>query len=166
MNNFLVDAGAFSKGIVIAWFPWLSALALCSKFWKKTLEFFVSSCWPFLLAWLFIAPTLIFANAMTDLDNMHVLYTSPFLVLYPDIWSIYFDSFSNHKILLLYCLFLKLTSKLEWTLNDIRIEKIISVPISATKLSALLDLRHCSKLQSCIISRKHNDATLRKWQKP
>ena len=30
----------------------------------------------------------------------------------------------------------------------------------------LLDVRHCSKLQTYAISRKTNDATLRKWQKP
>ena len=34
------------------------------------------------------------------------------------------------------------------------------------EVSALLDVRHCSKLQSCTISRKSNDANLRKWQKP
>ena len=60
------------------------------------------------------------------------------------------------------------TSKFEWTLDDIRIEKIISVPILATKffleVSSLLDARHCTKPQSCAISRKTNDATLRKWQ--
>ena len=28
---------------------------------------------------------------------------------------------------------------------------------------ALLDVRHCPKLQSCAISRKTTDATLRKW---
>ena len=33
-------------------------------------------------------------------------------------------------------------------------------------VSALLDGRHCTKLQSCAISKKTNDATLRKWQKP
>ena len=61
------------------------------------------------------------------------------------------------------------TSKFEWKLDDIRIEKIISAPISATKyfleISALLDVRHYPKLQSCTISRKYNDATLRKRQK-
>ena len=30
---------------------------------------------------------------------------------------------------------------------------------------ALLDVRHCPKLQSCAISRKINDTALRKWQK-
>ena len=58
------------------------------------------------------------------------------------------------------------TSKFEWTLDDIRIENIISTPISATnlflKVLALLDVRHCPKLQSCARSRKYNDATLRK----
>ena len=53
---------------------------------------------------------------------------------------------------------------------DNRIEKIISAPILTTKnvleVLALLDVRHCPKLQSCAISRKSNDATLRKWQKP
>ena len=33
------------------------------------------------------------------------------------------------------------------------------------EVPALLDVRHCPKLQSCIISRKDNDATLRKWQR-
>ena len=60
-------------------------------------------------------------------------------------------------------------SKFEWTLDNIRIEKIIYAPIWATKslleVSALLDVRHCANLQSCAISRKTNDATL-KWQKP
>ena len=55
------------------------------------------------------------------------------------------------------------TSKFEWTLDNIRIEKIISAPI--WEVSALLDARHCLKLQSCAISRKTN-ATLRKWPKP
>ena len=66
-------------------------------------------------------------------------------------------------------LFYEKTSKFEWKLYDIRIEKIISDPISATKLflevPALVVVRHCPKLQSCAISRKSNDATLRKWQK-
>ena len=61
------------------------------------------------------------------------------------------------------------TSKFEWKLDDIRMEKIISTTILATKyfleVSALLDIRHYPKLQSCAISRKHNNATLRKWQK-
>ena len=55
------------------------------------------------------------------------------------------------------------TSKFEWTLDKIRIEKIISAPI--WEVSALLDARHCLKLQSCAISKKTN-ATLRKWPKP
>ena len=54
--------------------------------------------------------------------------------------------------------------------DDIRIEKIFSVPIWATKcfldVSALSDVRHYPKLQSCAILSKTNDATLRKWQKP
>ena len=32
--------------------------------------------------------------------------------------------------------------------------------------TALLDVRHCPKLQSCTISRKTNDANLIQWQKP
>ena len=32
--------------------------------------------------------------------------------------------------------------------------------------SALLDVRHCPKLQSCAISKKTRDTNLRKWQKP
>ena len=47
------------------------------------------------------------------------------------------------------------TSRFEWTLDDIRIENIILAPIWATKLflqlSALLDIRHCPKLQSFFI---------------
>ena len=61
------------------------------------------------------------------------------------------------------------TSKFEWKVDDIRMEKIISATILATKyfleVSALLDIRHYPKLQSCAISRKYNNATLRKWQK-
>ena len=33
------------------------------------------------------------------------------------------------------------------------------------EVSTLLDVRHCPKLQSCAISRKSNDANLRKWRK-
>ena len=68
------------------------------------------------------------------------------------------------------------TSKSEWMLNNIRIEKIISPPIRATnfffffffffEVSALLNARHCPKLQSSTISRKTNDGTLRKWENP
>ena len=52
------------------------------------------------------------------------------------------------------------TSKFEWTIDNTRIEKIILAPIKTTKkkdkeeVSALLDVRHCPKLQSCAISRK------------
>ena len=63
-----------------------------------------------------------------------------------------------------------ITNKFEWTLNNIRIEKISQAPIWATKffleVSDILDVRHCPKLESCTISRKTNDATLTKWQKP
>ena len=51
------------------------------------------------------------------------------------------------------------TSKFEWTLSDIRMEKIISTqfgPQFFLEVAALLDVRHC----------KTNKATLRKWQKP
>ena len=34
------------------------------------------------------------------------------------------------------------------------------------EVSALLDVRHCPKLPSCVISKKTNDTNLRKWQKP
>ena len=34
------------------------------------------------------------------------------------------------------------------------------------EVSALLDVRHCPKLRPCAISRKTNDATLRKLQNP
>ena len=54
--------------------------------------------------------------------------------------------------------------------DNIRIEKIISAPISATKflleVRAQLDVRHCPNLQLWAISRKYNDSTLMKWQKP
>ena len=54
-------------------------------------------------------------------------------------------------------------SKFEWTLDNIRKEKIILASIWATKLflevSALLEIRLCLKLQS----RKTNDGTFRKW---
>ena len=33
------------------------------------------------------------------------------------------------------------------------------------EVSALLDVRHCPKLQSCVISSKTDDANLRKWRK-
>ena len=33
------------------------------------------------------------------------------------------------------------------------------------EVSVLLEVRRCPKLQSCAISRKTNDANLRKWQK-
>ena len=64
-----------------------------------------------------------------------------------------------------------LTSKSEWTLDNIAIEKIISAPILAKRffleVSALVAVRrHCPKLQSWAISVKTNNGTLRKWQKP
>ena len=49
---------------------------------------------------------------------------------------------------------------------DIRIKKIIMVTmweIIFFEASALLDVRHFTKLQFCAISRKTSDATLRKW---
>ena len=69
--------------------------------------------------------------------------------------------------------YIYITSKFEWTLNDIRIEKIILVQLSDTffffffffEVLALLDVRYCPKLQSGALSRKTNDVTLRKWQK-
>ena len=33
------------------------------------------------------------------------------------------------------------------------------------EVSAILDVTHCPKLQFCAISRKTNDANLRKWRK-
>ena len=68
---------------------------------------------------------------------------------------------------------LNTTSKFKWMLHDIRIEKIILAPVWAPKwfskiseVSALLNVRHCPRLQSSAISRKTNEATLRKCQKP
>ena len=67
-------------------------------------------------------------------------------------------------------IFLASTSKFGWTLNNNRIENITSAPIWTKnvffEVSALLDVRHRFKLQSCAISGKTNDATLKKWQKP
>ena len=64
----------------------------------------------------------------------------------------------------------KETSKFERTRNNIRTETIISAPIWSahffSEVSALLDVRHCPKLQSCAVSRKSNDVTLKKWQNP
>ena len=64
----------------------------------------------------------------------------------------------------------KETSKFERARNNIRTEMIISASIWSanffSEVSALLDVRHCPKLQSCAISRKSNDATLKKWQNP
>ena len=57
------------------------------------------------------------------------------------------------------------TSKFEWMLDDIRIENIVLASIWDTtffEVSLLLDVRHCPKLQFCAISRKYNNATLRK----
>ena len=90
-------------------------------------------------------------------------------------------------------------NKFEWTLDDIRLEKIILAPILyfylfiylfiylfmylfiylfiylyiylliylfiyVFEVSALLDVRHCPKLQFCAISRKTNNPILRKFQ--
>ena len=60
----------------------------------------------------------------------------------------------------------KETSKFERARNNIRTEMIISASIWSanffSEVSALLDVRHCPKLQSCAIPRKTIDATLRK----
>ena len=59
------------------------------------------------------------------------------------------------------------TSKFDWMPGN-RTEKIILALIWATtfffffEVSALLDVRHCPKLQFCTISSKTNDANLRK----
>ena len=72
------------------------------------------------------------------------------------------------------------TSKFDQTLDEIRIEKIISAPIWtfwaliwATKLffgdfssTRCQTLSQAAILESCAISKKNNDANLRKWQKP
>ena len=58
---------------------------------------------------------------------------------------------------------LERTSKFEWRLDSIR--KYHFGHILGQNVSAILDVRHCPKLQSCAISRNTNDATLRKWQK-
>ena len=50
------------------------------------------------------------------------------------------------------------TSRFEWTVDNIRIEKTISAPILVVifffEVSAVLDVRHCPKLRSCAILRK------------
>ena len=49
------------------------------------------------------------------------------------------------------------TSRFEWTVGNIRIEKTISAPILVAiffEVSAVLDVRHCPKLRSCAILRK------------
>ena len=66
------------------------------------------------------------------------------------------------------------TSKLDWTFNNIGIEKIILIDICSRifylffilffEVSAVLDVRYCPKPQSCEISRKTNGVILRKWQ--
>ena len=65
----------------------------------------------------------------------------------------------------------KVTRKFEWTLDNTRIEKIISAPILGKNsflfvVSALLAVSHCPKLQSGAILGKTNDETLIKWQNP
>ena len=62
--------------------------------------------------------------------------------LVPDAWKQYF---LNVWII---------TNKFKWTLDDIRIEKIISTQISATNFFCSF-FRHCPKLQSCTISKKY-----------
>ena len=79
-------------------------------------------------------------------------------------------------------------SKFDWTLDDIRLEKISKFlechgPHKVKKkmlenwlgpnlgykffleVSALQNVRYCPKLQSCTISMKTNEPNLRKWQK-
>ena len=72
-----------------------------------------------------------------------------------------FDFHNNH---------IRNKKQVEWMFDKIRIEKIILAPIWATKIfskvSAVPDVRHCPKLQFCATSRKTNDATFRKLQKP
>ena len=63
------------------------------------------------------------------------------------------------------------TSKFEWMVDNIGIEKIISAPIWVTiffclfEVSVLLDARHCPKLQSWVISRKTIAASYHCMQK-
>ena len=88
-----------------------------------------------------------------------------------NLFNLFPKLFICHRQLTLITKKLKKTSKFEWTLDDIRIEKVILTPIWANfffffEVSALLDVRYCPKLQYCAISRKNNDETLRKWQKP
>ena len=57
----------------------------------------------------------------------------------------------------------------EWMLDNIRIENIISASIWVTnfflEVSAVLDVRHCPKLQSCVISRKTNESIMKTMTK-
>ena len=59
--------------------------------------------------------------------------------------------------------------KIDWMLHNIRMEKTLHPWFGSQsfflEISALLDVRHCPKLQSCAIPIKTNDANLRKWQK-
>ena len=78
----------------------------------------------------------------------------------------YLDTFDAvFSLFIIPWMIIRKTSKFEWTLDDIRIEKIILAPIWATKhfleVSALLNVIDCHKLQSCAISRETNNATLR-----
>ena len=61
------------------------------------------------------------------------------------------------------------TSKFEWILDNIRIEKIIWPKFGPQNfvldVLTLLDVRHCLKLQSFEILRKTNEPHLRKQQK-
>ena len=61
------------------------------------------------------------------------------------------------------------TSKFEWILNNIGLEILAPIlppsPNLFLGVSALLAVRHCSKLQSWAISWKTNDGTLRKKKK-
>ena len=63
------------------------------------------------------------------------------------------------KLLRLKASIFKNKNKFEWTQKKI-------IFFWSFEVSALLDVRHCLKLKSCVISRKTNDATLRKSQKP
>ena len=82
----------------------------------------------------------------------------------PKIWDILPDDYKTIKNLNTVQIKIKQTS-----LTGPPVENLISAPIQATKffleVSALLDVRHCLKLQSCAISRKTNDVNLRKSQK-
>ena len=99
----------------------------------------------------------------------------PFLVLAIKIWCFIAPvkfKFSNirESQQKLFSRYVKKTSKFEWTLDNIRVEKIISTIILVQKcfleVSTLLTARQSPKLQSWAIPGQTNDETLRNGNNP